>query len=164
LARLAFHDSWFSAQPQTSSSTTPALFSETVADQISSFENNGFTLIKCSAVQNLGDLKTVEAAILKLTAEKRNTGFFYRILRALNLSGEYTVRAPEKRFSIPLHLGLTDSLKKVLDATVSSIRPLLNSQLSSKAALVDLASIISFPSSERQMTHSDVPFRAHKMV
>lgn len=162
--RLLFHPSWFALGPQTLETTTAAVFSHSPVEQIAAFKKNGFALIRRSAAQSLLDLSTLESSILALTNEKRDKGWLYKLLRYFNLAGEYVVRSPEKRYSIPLHLGLTDALQRVLNSAVGSIRPLLNSQLSQNACLVDLASIISFPLSERQKSHSDVPFHAHKII
>jgi len=151
-------------KPQSAQSTIEAVFCSTTEEQISSFERDGFALIRRKDAQNLGDLAGLETAILELVAKKRATGWLFKLLRALNLSGEYVVRAPERRFSIPLSMDMTTALGRVLSAAVCSAFPLLSSQLAKNAHLVDVASIISYPGSERQKTHSDVPHRAHKIV
>ena len=152
---LQFHSSWFSAEPTLKANTTAALFSDSPAAQIASFERAGYALIKRSEFQSLADIAQLETDILALLEEKQRTGFYYLMLRWFNLSGQYSVRSPDKRYSIPLPA--SSAVMRVLSAAIVSSRPLLSSQLGKNAPLVDLSSIISLPGSSRQRTHSDVP-------
>lgn len=152
---LQFHDSWFSIEPTVAANVTAALFSSTPAAQIESFERSGYALIKRSQSQSLTDIAQLEGDILGLLEEKQRTGFYYLLLRWFNLSGQYSVRSPDKRYSIPLPA--SSAVMRVLSSALLSARPLLSSQLGPCAPLVDLSSIISLPGSSRQRTHSDVP-------
>ena len=158
-----FHKSWFCPDPQTPTSVTSALFSATNADQLRSFETHGYALIKRADAQCLVDISQVHADVMALMARKTASGWYYSLLRFFNLSGQYSVRSPDRRYSIPLPADLL--LLRVLSAGLRGFKPLLSSQLGSNASLVDLSSIISFPGSHRQKTHSDVPHSTrHRII
>ena len=143
-----FHDSWFALESQ--SQSTRADFSGTLATQIAAFEENGFVLLKRSTAQSLESLSQLEVAVLSTEP----TPWW---------SGNYSVRSPEKRRSFSLKM--TPNLSKVLaEAVGGNVHSLLSSQLESNSPLIDVSSIVSFPGSERQRTHSDVPFGAHKII
>lgn len=160
LLASSFHDSWFNTAPQTTKTTTAATISHTIDDQIESFRSKGYAIIRRSDEQNLYDISLLRMEILQ-SLESQRTSFWYIFNRYFKLSSD--IRAPNKRHSIPLPYSHT--LFTVLTTAIKSIRPLLQHYLPKNAPLVDLSSIVSFPGSERQKTHSDVPFAtANKII
>lgn len=149
---LPFHGSWFDleSQPQ---STNRADFSDTLSTQIAAFEKNGFVLLKRRAAQSLESLTQLEETVLSTRPAAGWLAWW---------SGNYSVRSPEKRSSFSLEM--TANLGKVLAGAVGNVHSLLSSQLKSNSPLIDVSSIVSFPGSKRQRTHSDVPFGAHKII
>ena len=147
-----FHKSWFDTTPQSSSTSREAIFVETLHENISSFSENGFVLIRRSTSQDKTALKKLESEILTHLSELESS-FLYRVKRLLGVSA---VRSAEKRHAISLPR--SDLLINVASNAIRSAFPVLASQLTLNSALVDLSSIISLPGSERQKTHSDIAF------
>ena len=154
-----FHDSWFNSAPQTSKTTREASISDTIEDQMNSFRSRGYAIIRRSDGQNLKDISQLRLEILQ-SLENQQSSSWYSFNRYFKLLSD--IRAPNKRHSIPLPYSIT--LFSVLTSAIKNIRPLLQCYLPKNAPLVDLSSIISFPGSERQKTHSDVPFTTSNKI
>ena len=150
--RDTFHESWFSAS-RINSRKTELKFDVSIEDQIHSLKTKGFAIVRSTASkQQLDDIRIVEKQVLDLVASSTGT-WKYRLF--CYFSG---VRASEcgLRHSIPLPS--TPQLLSVLFQAVTSIRPLLASQLLPNSPLVELSSILSFPGAERQLVHTDIPY------
>eukprot|EP01035_Chromulina_nebulosa_P030575 gene30575-40631_t len=154
-----FHDSWFNSAPQTTKTTKEANISDTIEDQMNSFHSRGYVIIRRSDGQDLNDISQLRMEILQ-SLESQQSTFWYSFKRYFKLLSD--IRAPDKRHSIPLPYSKT--LFNVLTSAIKNIRPLLQCYLPKNAPLVDLSSIVSFPGSERQKTHSDVPFTTSNKI
>lgn len=125
------------------------VFSRTLADQIHSFKTYGFVMIKNTA-NIANDLTDLEIEILRDFSINQNS-ITYKIWRFFN-----SVTTPTGRHSVPLRI--SPILHKNLLTSIGSLRPFLDSQLTSNAPLVELSSIISMPRSLEQEAHADTSF------
>lgn len=154
-----FHKSWFDKTGQTSDSVVAADFSSNLQEQSFAFSSKGFTIVRRSESQNIDDLAALNDAII-LQLKESESSSCYNLMRYFRFS---SVRAPELRhaFSLPM----TALLNKVITAAISKVGPFLETEFSLNSPLVDLSSIVSFPGSKRQKTHSDVPYSdSYKIV
>jgi hypothetical protein len=142
---------------QASKAAQPALFSETVASQVTDFLKHGFVLIRMPKKNELNAQYNVEA--VKRVHKDIQTNFtdtfeswdykFWRMFHSVN--------SPALRHSIALPMTL--SLRSLLDGAISYIRPFLDSQLPNKnSPLVELSAVLSLPGATAQAVHTDILF------
>lgn len=131
-------------------------FSHLLAEQVSSFEKNGFLTMKRPSTISIQDINNLNIETLDLL-QASQISFKYMFWRYFN-----RVNTSKKRHSIPLPF--TKALQKVFSPTISFIRPFLETQLQCNSPLVELSSIITFPGAEEQKKHSDIPFSENKII
>ena len=158
LTKKLFHPSWFDILPQSSSTIIPAKFNTTFIDQIESYQTKGFTVIRRSNDQSVQSLTQVNVDVLSQLSNIQNS-YLYQFQRYFNYNN---VRQPSLRHSFPL--ANSPMLYQVLSEAIYNIRPLLDSQLSPNSPLIDLSSIVSMPGSERQKTHTDIPYSNNNKI
>jgi hypothetical protein len=136
-----------------------AKFSVGLADQVNSFVNSGFVLIRKSdryTPAQTVKLGVVNDFILEHLRIRQST-WRYKLWRIFN-----HVDNSVKRHSLPLPM--VSCISDVLHTTIGAIRPFLDTQLQANASMVELNSIISLPGSTQQEMHADIPFSENEVL
>jgi hypothetical protein len=142
---------------QASKIAQPALFSETVASQVTDFLRNGFVLIRMPKKNELNAQYNVEAVEgvhkeIRTTFTDTVESWDYKFWRMF-----HSVNSPTLRHSIALPMTLP--LRSLLDGAIGYIRPFLDSQLPNKnSPLVELSAVFSLPGATAQAVHTDILF------
>ena len=130
-----------------------AIFSKTLAEQIYSFNSLGYVLIRQAPENYVNDITALAVAkeyILQRFARKQDS-WSYNLWRMFN-----KVATSDNRHSLVLPSNV--AIMNVLNSTIGSIKPFLNSQLSGDSSMVELNSLISLPGSLQQDVHADIPY------
>lgn len=111
-----------------------AAYSSSLGSQIASFQQHGFVVIRRAPMLRPEFITSVNSEVLNYF-DNIEASYHYRFWRFCN-----SVSTPKMRHSIPLKLSA--DVRQLLNTNISHVLPLLNSQLSADAPMVNLYNIL----------------------